>query len=167
MGTKCGKSSVQQWRTYHSTNEHHNHPNYLLLTDMTMHYNQSSKLPQFKPPEFDFTTYVPTWWTNVGWPIKHTHGIVLIRVWLSCISSSILIYIFSSHVSTWCCDSFVWRISLGISPIPTPKRKGSTILFYIIDCSLVNLSRGLVGNTLVDTCLMLHSNIIWTLHDSL
>ena len=95
MGTRCGDSSVQQWRTYpnHSTNERHNHTNYLLFTHMIA--LRSSKSPQFKPSDSNFTTYViPTWWTNVSQPIKHTHDIVLIGVWLSCISSSIHIYVY-------------------------------------------------------------------------
>ena len=167
MGTRCGDSSVQQWRTYpnHSTNERHNHTNYLLFTHMIA--LRSSKSPQFKPSESDFTTYVvKTWWADVGWPIKHTHSIVLISVWVSCISS-ILIYIYSPHVSTWCHDSFVWQIPLGMSPILTTKRKGSTILFTTINCSLANLSRGLAGEHIDRHLFDASQRHHWILHDCL
>ena len=40
------------------------------------------------------------------------------------------------------------------------KKNGLMILFYAINYSFTNLSRGLVGNTLIDTCLTLHSDII-------
>ena len=163
MGTKCGDSSMQQWRTYHSTNEHHNHPNYLLLVDMTTHYNQSSKSPQFKPSESDFTTYVPTWCTNVGWPIKHTHGIVLIRVWLSCISSSILIYIFPPRVLWFfCLTDFIGYFTYSY----TEKKRFNDIILYnkLFTCEPFTWP---CREHMVDTCLMLHSDIIWTLHDRL